>query len=346
MYRVDPLIYIGENILPHVLPYIAGQQVCIVTQEEIPGGILNKLQNLLADKVVKIVYVPDGEAAKSWPVVEQVIDKLVAAKFNRECTVIALGGGVVGDLAGFVASIYLRGVNFIQLPTTLLAQVDASVGGKTAINHALGKNLIGSFYPAKAVVIDVNSLHTLSQRHFIAGFAEVVKIACVRDAEFFTWLEKNAAALLTRDVEAIKEMIYRAVKLKSEIVKADEKEQGERMLLNFGHTLAHAIESASDYFWLHGEAVAVGMMQAAKMSQQYGLAPDVVERISKLLQAFGLPTQLPATLAEHCQEYMAQDKKHRDAGLNWVLLENLGAGKIKNIKKQELKNNISLAKEI
>ncbi len=325
MYKIEPLIYIGQNILEQCLPYVQGRQVCVVTQKEIPDLMLQKLKNLFSSKTLNIVYIPEGETAKSWATVEYLMDQFVAAKFNRECTVVALGGGVVGDVAGFAASIYLRGVNFIQMPTTLLAQVDASVGGKTAINHAQGKNLIGTFYQATSVIIDIDSLQTLAQRDYIAGLAEVVKIACVRDADFFAWLEQHVETILVRESGTVMQMIHQAVKLKAQIVKADEKEQGERMLLNFGHTVAHAIETASAYDCLHGEAVAMGMVQALALSQEHGLSVQAVQRIIALLQGFGLPTQLPEN---GWQKHMAHDKKHRDSGLNRVLLAGLGQGMI------------------
>ncbi len=324
-------IHIGQTILAETLPYITGKQVCIVTQQSIPSKFIKALETLLTHKDIKIMIIPEGESAKSWDMVEFLTDELVNAHFNRECTLIALGGGVVGDITGFVASIYLRGVNFIQIPTTLLAQVDASVGGKTAINHAKGKNLIGSFYQPKAVVIDVDSLKTLPDRDFIAGIAEIIKIACIRDADFFNWLENNVDAILARDSKALIHMINRSVTLKVEIVKADEKEKHERMLLNFGHTIGHAIEAARDYQGLHGEAVAVGMVEEVKLSQEYGLSGEDANRIIQLIQRFGLPTTFPEKFQENWQTYIQQDKKQRDNGMNWVLLKSIGCGAVKLI---------------
>src|SRR5690606_33278851 len=277
------------------------------------------------------VLVEDGEQAKRWQSVDQVCDALLAARLGRDGLVIALGGGVVGDLAGFVAAVYQRGVPFVQVPTTLLAQVDSSVGGKTAINHARGKNMIGAFHQPLAVVSDVSTLDTLPDRELRAGLAEVIKHAAALDRAFFDWLEEHIERLGRRDGEALAQAIRRCCELKAEVVAADERESGRRALLNFGHTFGHAIEAATGYgAWLHGEAVAAGMVMAAELSRRLGLlGAEEVARLTELVRRAGLPVTGPAIAAERLREHMATDKKAEQGRLRFVVLEGLGISSLR-----------------
>ena len=253
---------------------------------------------------------------------QTIIDRLVETGANRDTTVIALGGGVVGDIAGFAAACYLRGVNFIQVPTTLLAQVDSSVGGKTGVNHEKGKNLIGAFHQPQVVLIDTATLETLPDRELKAGLAEVIKHGAICDAEFFAWLEANMAALLRRDPEALAHAIRRSCEIKAEIVAADEREAGRRAVLNFGHTFGHAIEHCQGYGqWLHGEAVAAGMVMAAKLS---GLPDGDVGRLARLIESAGLPVEPPPIAADEWIRAMGLDKKVQGKKLRFVLLGAIG----------------------
>ena len=254
---------------------------------------------------------PDGETQKSLATFSQIMDKLVAGRFHRDGCIVALGGGVVGDLAGFAAACYQRGIAFVQAPTTLLAQVDSSVGGKTAVNHPAGKNLIGAFYQPQCVIADTGTLKTLAPREFSAGLAEIIKYGLILDADFFSWLEKNMARLRRLDPEALATAIRRSCEIKAGIVAEDEREAGRRALLNLGHTFGHAIEAATGYgAWLHGEAVAVGLLLAARFSEQsHGLAGDAVARVEKLLQAAGLPTSLDGLEADVLLELMGHGQE-------------------------------------
>jgi 3-dehydroquinate synthase len=251
---------------------------------------------------------------------------LLEIRAERSTVLIALGGGVVGDLTGFAAAIYQRGMPFVQVPTTLLAQVDSSVGGKTGINHALGKNMIGAFYQPLAVLIDTNCLGTLPDRELSAGIAEVIKYGAIRDPEFFSWLESNMDALLARDAEALRHAIHESCRIKADIVVADEREQGERALLNFGHTFGHAIETAAGYgTWLHGEAVAAGMIMAAKLSERAtGLPAADRARLEALAVRARLPVAPPALSASRWRELMARDKKVEGGAVRFILLAALG----------------------
>ena len=254
--------------------------------------------------------------------VESVVDRLVSSRANRDTTVIALGGGVVGDIAGFAAACYMRGVAFIQVPTTLLAQVDSSVGGKTGVNHPEGKNLIGAFHQPQLVLIDTDTLETLPDRELRSGLAEVIKHAAICDAEFFVWLEANMAALLAKDAKALAHAIKRSCEIKAAVVSEDEKEQGKRALLNFGHTFGHAIENCLGYGeWLHGEAVATGMVMAAHLS---GLGQEEVGRLRDLIVAAGLPVIAPAISADELRAAMGMDKKVQNKALRFVLLKSIG----------------------
>ena len=260
---------------------------------------------------------------------QSTIDKLVEIRATRDATIVTLGGGVVGDMGGFAAASYMRGINFIQIPTSLLAQVDASVGGKTGFNHPLGKNLIGAFHQPAVVLVDIETLKTLPTREFSAGMAEVVKIAAVRDADFLAWLEDNSEAIMDRDPVVVTNMIKRSIANKAAIVAEDEREAGVRALLNFGHSFAHALETLTDYrVYLHGEAVAIGMMVAGNLSEIRGLCKaGFTERLGKLLQAFDLPLKLPATLdPADILETMKLDKKVIAGSARLILVKSAGQG--------------------
>jgi 3-dehydroquinate synthase len=273
------------------------------------------------------VVVPDGEDHKDWATLDRVIGELLAHRCDRRTAIVALGGGVVGDLAGFAAATYQRGVPFVQVPTTLLAQVDSSVGGKTAINHALGKNMVGAFYQPRLVLADMDTLTTLPERELRAGLAEVIKHGAIRDAELFAWLEGNVERLLARDPDALAHAVKRSVEIKAEVVARDERETGERALLNFGHTFGHAIETGLGYgTWLHGEAVAAGMVMAAELSARLGLLDGAsVDRLRRLIERAGLPVRAPALAPERWLELMAVDKKAAGGRVRFVLLHGLGA---------------------
>ena len=272
------------------------------------------------------IIIPDGEKYKSWETLDHIFDALLSHAFDRKSTLIALGGGVIGDLAGFAAATYQRGVPFIQIPTTLLAQVDSSVGGKTAINHARGKNMVGAFYQPKVVLADTNTLKTLPDREFRAGLAEVIKYGLIRDREFFVWLESNIDKIMVRDEEAMGQVILRSCENKASVVAADEREQGERALLNLGHTFGHAVETALGYgAWVHGEAVAAGMVMAAQFSQQRGhYASADLKRTVALIDRAGLPQRPPGIAAERMLELMQVDKKNAGGNINLILLRAIG----------------------
>lgn len=284
------------------------------------------LEALPSHRVVQATL-PDGEPHKTFVNISRLMDVLVANRFNRDCTVIALGGGVVGDMAGFAAACYQRGVDYVQVPTTLLAQVDSSVGGKTGVNHPGGKNLIGAFHQPTAVLADTDTLRTLPDRELRAGLAEVIKYGLIHDAAFFRWLEANVGKLLARDAGALAHAISRSCEIKAEIVGRDEREQGERALLNFGHTFGHAIESATGYTqWLHGEAVGAGMMMAATMSRELGLlAGGEADRLKGLLERAGLPTRVRGVTPPQMLDGMRIDKKVKQGRIRFVLLRGIGA---------------------
>lgn len=322
-------IYIGPALLgaDYIRGHIRASQVMVVTNETVAPLYLEKVVDGLSGLKVETVVLPDGEQFKSLAVLERVFDALLKGRHARTTTLVALGGGVVGDMTGFAAACYQRGVDFVQVPTTLLAQVDSSVGGKTAVNHPLGKNMIGAFYQPKAVVIDTDVLATLPERELSAGLAEVIKYGLIRDAEFFAWLEVNMTLLRERDVAALSYAIERSCNNKAEVVAADETEQGDRALLNLGHTFGHAIETATGYSqWLHGEAVGTGMMMAARLSAAQGwLDVALLERIKALLVQAGLPVVPPNDMtAEDFHRYMALDKKVHDGQLRLILLNDIG----------------------
>jgi len=302
--------------------YIHGPDCLVVSNETVAPLYLNKLESKLADHKTTSISLPDGESFKSVATMQTVLDKLVAMSANRDTTVIALGGGVVGDIAGFAAACYMRGVDFVQVPTSLLAQVDSSVGGKTGVNHDKGKNLIGAFHQPRLVLIDTDTLSTLPERELKAGLAEVIKYGAICDFEFFAWLEANMAALLEKDPDALAYAIQRSCQLKAEVVADDERESGRRAILNFGHTFGHAIEHCLGYGeWLHGEAVAAGMLMAAELSD---IPARDQKRLKDLLGAAGLPTRPPAISAERWLDAMGMDKKVQQKKLRFALLRSLG----------------------
>lgn len=324
-------IFVGKNIVSdsqYFIPYIKGRQVCIVTNEIIAPLYLSSMVSMLSSHYqVDTVVLPDGEQYKTQDTVMKIYDCLLEKKHNRTTTIIALGGGVVGDMSGFAAASYQRGVNFIQVPTTLLSQVDSSVGGKTGVNHPLGKNMIGAFHQPQAVIIDIDVLKTLPTREFSAGIAEVVKYGLINDLEFYEWLEANMSALLALDHDVLIESILRSCQNKADVVSQDERESGIRAILNLGHTFGHAIESSQGYgVWLHGEAVAIGMVLAIKLSSIVGWVDErEVERLYHLLSLAKLPVSVPEGMSDQqFLELMAVDKKVVDGSLRLVLLEKMG----------------------
>jgi 3-dehydroquinate synthase len=302
--------------------HIAGIDCLVVSNETVAPLYLAELETCLAGRAIESICLPDGERFKTVDSVNTVVDKLVETGANRDTTVVALGGGVVGDIAGFAAACYMRGVAFIQVPTTLLAQVDSSVGGKTGVNHPRGKNLIGAFHQPKLVLIDTDTLNTLPERELKAGLAEVIKHGAIADAEFFAWLEENLDALLAREAGALAHAVQRSCEIKAAVVAEDEREAGRRAILNFGHTFGHAIEHCQGYGdWLHGEAVAAGMAMAADFG---GLPAPELERLRNLLTAAGLPTSPPAASGDKLRDAMSMDKKVQQKQLKFVLLDGLG----------------------
>ncbi|MFT5770400.1 MAG: 3-dehydroquinate synthase [Lysobacterales bacterium] len=310
---------------------IASRRVLVISNETVASLYLQTLLDSLEGMSVEALILEDGEASKSITNWSRIIDRLVDMKASRDICLIALGGGVVGDICGFAAASYMRGVPFIQIPTTLLAQVDASVGGKTAVNHPMGKNLIGAFHQPKAVIIDTRTLETLPEREFNAGLAEVVKYGAICDADFFYWLKSNADKIRARETETIIRLIEFSVRNKAQVVAEDELESGSRALLNFGHTFAHALETIGEYSQLlHGEAVSIGMVVASRLSESRGLcAPGVSSRISSLLSTFGLPISLPEnSQIDTIIDAMALDKKMLAGQTRLILLEALGSAVI------------------
>ena len=325
-------IHIGAGLIARAelyRPYLGGGGAAIVTSSVVAPLYLQAVRNAVG--AAAEVIVPDGEQAKSWQGVEQVVDALLAARLGRDGLVVALGGGVVGDLAGFAAAVYQRGVPFVQVPTTLLAQVDSSVGGKTAINHARGKNMVGAFHQPVAVIADVAVLDTLPDRELRSGIAEVIKHGFALDAAFVAWLETNIEKLLRKDREALAYAVRKSCELKARIVAADEREAGERALLNFGHTFGHAIEAGTGYgAWLHGEAVAAGMVMAAELSALMGdLKKTEVGRVRELVRRAGLPIAGPALAPERLIELMALDKKAAKGRMRFVVLESIGRARLR-----------------
>jgi len=327
-------IYIGSGLLrepARLRPILRGHQALILTNEVVAPLYLDRMRAALAGLEVDELVLPDGEGQKCFGTLSRIMDHLLEHGHNRSTTLIALGGGVVGDLCGFAAAIYQRGVDFVQIPTTLLAQVDSSVGGKTAINHALGKNMIGAFHQPRAVLADLETLDTLPAREFAAGLAEVVKYGMIADAAFLHWLEARADALLARDPASLAHAVRRSCEIKAEVVADDERESGRRAVLNFGHTFGHALETLCGYgTLLHGEAVAIGMVMAASLSVRQGLIDAALQkRLEGLLARLGLPTAPPESVdPEAMRAAMARDKKVHNARLRLVLATGPGAVKV------------------
>jgi len=329
-------VYIGSGILGKEFPAFntANEStILIVSNETVAPLYLDALASSLAGADVHSLILPDGEPYKTMEYWSQITDKLVEIRATRDATVFTLGGGVIGDMGGFAAASYMRGINYIQIPTSLLAQVDASVGGKTGFNHPLGKNLVGAFHQPAAVLVDIETLKTLPAREFSAGLAEVVKIAAVRDADFLNWLENNAANIVTREPGALASMIKRSITNKAAVVAEDERESGVRALLNFGHSFAHALETLTGYRqYLHGEAVAIGMMVAGRLSELRGLCESgFSDRLGQLLQSFDLPLELPGKLdPADILETMKLDKKVIAGSARLILVKSAGQGVIDN----------------
>lgn len=322
-------ILIGAGLLNNaglLARYIKARTLMIVTNEIVAPLYLPSLKSALAGKQLHEVILPDGEHTKSLNTLGRVFDALIAARINRDAGVVALGGGVIGDMAGFASACYQRGIDYYQIPTTLLSQVDSSVGGKTAVNHPGGKNLIGAFHQPRCVIADTQVLNTLPDRELRAGLAEVIKYGLIRDPAFFSWLENNAHRILQRDPQALTYAIKRSCEIKAEVVGIDEREQGLRAILNLGHTFGHAIENALGYGeWLHGEAVAAGMVMAARMSMQLGWLSEVdYERSVRLMVACGLRVEAPRIGAAKARQLMGMDKKVLAGQLRLVLLQGMG----------------------
>ena len=324
-------IHIGQELLSRadlIVPHLKRKQVAVVTNTTVAPLYLEKLAEPLRAHGVTVlpIILPDGEQYKNSETLNLIYDALLSNRCERNTTLIALGGGVVGDMTGYAAATFLRGVPFIQIPTTLLSQVDSSVGGKTGINHPLGKNMIGAFYQPQLVLADTDTLNTLPDRELSAGIAEVIKYGLIRDPDFFAWLETNMTLLRARNPQAMAYAIYRSCQNKATVVAADEKENGERALLNLGHTFGHAIENGMGYgVWLHGEGVAAGTMLAADLSRRMGwLSAADVERIERSFQSGGLPTKAPALGVEKYLDLMGLDKKVADGKIRLILLKSIG----------------------
>ncbi len=337
-------IHIASGLLQDglVLEIAGPRKLAVITNTVVQPLYADRLAQDLehAGHAVQTIVLPDGEAFKNHESLNLIYDALLAGAFDRKSCIIAVGGGVVGDVAGFAAATFQRGIPFIQIPTTLLAQVDSSVGGKTAINHPMGKNMIGAFHQPIAVVIDTGTLATLPDREFNAGLAEVIKYGLIRDPELLVWLESNMAALRHRDVDALHHAIYESCRNKAEVVANDELETGDRALLNLGHTFGHAIEGALGFGnWLHGEAVAVGLILAAELSKALGhLDANDVMRVKALIQAAGLPLQPPALPAATLLRFMDIDKKNEGGAIRLILLRKLGDAYIdKSVSREHLR---------
>lgn len=323
-------ILIGEGLLGQRAlfeQYVAARDILVVSNTVVAPLYLEALQTSLQPRRVVTTILPDGESHKTLANVARLLDVLVANRFGRDCAVVALGGGVVGDMAGFAAATYQRGVDFVQVPTTLLAQVDSSVGGKTGVNHPGGKNLIGAFHQPVAVVADTHTLATLSARELRAGLAEVIKYGLICDAEFFSWLEAHIEELLAGDAVALARVVRRSCEIKAEIVGRDEREHADRALLNLGHTFGHAVESATGYRqWLHGEAIGAGLVMAAGMSCESGyLGAEDLERVTHLVARAGLPTHISNVKPDTALEHMRIDKKVQAGRIRLVLLRRIGS---------------------
>jgi 3-dehydroquinate synthase len=327
----------------YILPFVNHAEVMIVSNPTVAQYYLTNIKESLAGKRCESVILPDGESFKNLETLNIIFDALLSHQFSRQCTLIALGGGVIGDMTGFAAACYQRGVDYIQVPTSLLAQVDSSVGGKTAVNHRFGKNMIGAFYHPKAVIIDINTLGTLPDREYAAGLSEVLKYGLIYDAQFFEWLEQHTAQILSRDKVILEQMISRCCQIKAAIVAQDERDSNIRMILNFGHTFAHAIETSLGHGkLLHGEAVAIGMVLALRLSEQLGMIPhSLLERTELWLKTMLLPIRLPSGCSKSALlEAMQHDKKKSEAAIRFILLEQLGKAVIKADVPLQLVNSI------
>jgi 3-dehydroquinate synthase len=328
-------IHIGAGLVDRAAlfaAHVAGRRAAVVTNETVAPLFADRIEASLraAGATTLRVVLPDGESFKTLETLNRIFDTLLTANADRRTVIVALGGGVVGDIAGFAAATYQRGIPYIQVPTTLLAQVDSSVGGKTAVNHPLGKNMIGAFHQPLAVIADTATLATLPDRELAAGLAEVVKHGAIRDVKFLDWIDVNAQALRSRDPAALAHAIRRSCEIKAAVVAEDERETGSRALLNFGHTFGHAIESGMGYgTWLHGEAVAAGMALAARFSARQGRIESVAaERLVAVMKKLGLPVDAPEMPSDRWMEYMARDKKNRDGRVTLILLDRLGSASI------------------
>jgi 3-dehydroquinate synthase len=322
-------ILIGDDLLSRsdlLGQHVPARDVLIVSNTTVAPLYLETLSTSLRPRRIVEAILPDGEAHKTLANVARLLDVLVANRFGRDCTVVALGGGVVGDMAGFAAACYQRGVSYVQVPTTLLAQVDSSVGGKTGVNHPGGKNLIGAFHQPIAVLADTRTLRSLPPRELRAGLAEVIKYGLICDAAFFGWLETHIEELLAGDPAALAHVIQRSCEIKAEVVGRDEREQADRALLNLGHTFGHAVESATGYTrWLHGEAIGAGLLMAAAMSRECGLmSAEEVTRVQSLVARAGLPTRIDAVSPEGALEHMRIDKKVQSGRIRLILLRKIG----------------------
>jgi 3-dehydroquinate synthase len=331
-------IHIGSGLLDQADLYkkhIKGTFTAVVTNETVAPLYADKVVKTLESigQKVKLIVLPDGEAFKTWEVLQKIFDGLLENSADRKTTLVALGGGVVGDMTGFAAACYMRGIKFIQVPTTLLSQVDSSVGGKTGINHPLGKNMVGAFHQPQAVIADLDTLKTLPPEELAAGLAEVIKHGAIADSEFLSWIEKNQDALNNCDPAAMEHAVRRSCEIKSQVVAQDEKEGGIRAILNFGHTFGHAIEAGMGYgAWLHGQAVGCGMVMAADLSVRVGLLSEAeASRLKKIIEALHLPTQPPKLGVDRFMELMSVDKKAEGGEVRYILLNGLGQAKIQTV---------------
>ncbi|KMQ80821.1 3-dehydroquinate synthase [Candidatus Burkholderia pumila] len=341
-------IHIGAGLIGRTelfAPHIKGASVAIVTNSTVGplyGDTLRVALEPLGKKVTTVVL-PDGEAHKNWETLNQIFDLLLTERADRKTTLISLGGGVVGDMMGFAAACYMRGVPFIQVPTTLLSQVDSSVGGKTGINHPLGKNMIGAFYQPQAVIADIGALHTLPERELAAGIAEVIKTAAIKDVEFFEWIEANIGALNERNDDALAHVVKRSCEIKASVVASDEREGGQRAILNFGHTFGHAIEAGLGYGqWLHGEAVGCGMVMAADLSVRLGRLADVArQRLVRVIEAAKLPVIAPKLGDDRYVDLMRVDKKAEAGEIKFILLTHFGETEITGAPDQAVRETLA-----
>lgn len=346
--RTYPVL-IGRGLLGRadvLAPYLDGRQVLVVTNEIVAPLWLKPLRAALADYELRVHVLLDGEEQKSLETLGLLFDVLAEHRFNRDATVLALGGGVIGDVAGFAAACWQRGTGFVQLPTTLLAQVDAAVGGKTAVNIPAGKNLVGAFHQPNAVIADVATLSTLGRKEYCAGLGEIVKYGLGLDSGLFEWLEQNLDAVIDREPEALERVVYWCCALKAAVVAEDEREQGRRALLNLGHTFAHAIEASIAFgSWLHGEAVAAGLVMASELAVRLGmLERDVAARVEALVAAAGLPTRPPPVGAERLKSFMKLDKKISGGRLRFVLPDGLGSSVVRaDVPEEELDAVLAMA---